>query len=358
MKAYHNHSEHKHSKKTSLTGKRHLALAVFLLLMIGLLALVGIMIGVSDISPGQVLRILLHSFGPDAIAHEMVVDWRSSQEVIVTELRSPRMVLAMLTGIGLAVSGAALQAATRNPLTDPFLLGVSSGASMGAVLVISHTGMLVGSYTIPVFSFIGALISFFLLLVLLRRPKNQTPERLVLSGVAISFLLMAATNALIFLGDQRAAQSVVFWMLGGLGRATWDLLLLPSICVCLGVLALFWNARNLNALMMGQETASALGISVRRTQVIILLLATLVTSLIVSLTGTIGFVGLVIPHIMRTYVGGDNRVLLFFSALAGAAFMLGVDIISRQLLAPQELPIGIITGAVGGTYFCYLLARR
>ncbi|PID44968.1 MAG: hypothetical protein CSB47_10630 [Proteobacteria bacterium] len=173
-----------------------------------------------------------------------------------------------------------------------------------------------------------------------------------------TFLLMAATNALIFLGDQRAAQSVVFWMFGGLGRATWELLLLPSIFVCLGVLALFWNARSLNALMMGQETAAALGISVRRTQVVILLLATLVTSLIVSLTGTIGFVGLVIPHIMRTIVGGDNRVLLFFSALAGAAFMLCVDIIARQLLAPQELPIGIITGALGGSYFCYLLARR
>ena len=346
------------SKQVSLAPKRHLPLTILLILSIGLLGLSSIMIGVSDINAGQVLRILLHSFGPDGIADEIRVDWRNSQAVIVTELRAPRMVLAMLAGAGLAVSGAALQAATRNPLTDPFLLGVSSGASMGAVLVISHTGMLIGIYTIPIFSFIGALVSFFLLLLLLNRPQNQRPDRLVLSGVAISFLLMAATNALIFLGDQRAAQSVVFWMLGGLGRATWELLLLPSIFIGIGILALLWNARNLNAMMMGQETASALGISVRRTQITILLFATLVTSLIVSLTGTIGFVGLVIPHIMRTFVGGDNRVLLFFSALAGTAFMLCVDIFARQLLAPQELPIGIITGAVGGSYFCYLLARR
>jgi len=345
-------------QKDSLAAKQHLPLAASLIFIIGLLGLSSIMIGVSDIDPGQVMRILLRSFGPDAFADDIIVDWRNSQAVIVTELRAPRMVLAMLAGAGLAVSGAALQAATRNPLTDPFLLGVSSGASMGAVLVISHTGMLIGIYTIPVFSFIGALISFFLLLFLLKRPQNQRPDRLVLSGVAISFLLMAATNALIFLGDQRAAQSVVFWMLGGLGRATWELLLLPSIFVCMGILALFWNACNLNAMMMGQETAAALGISVRRTQITILLLATLVTSLIVSLTGTIGFVGLVIPHIMRTFVGGDNRVLLVFSALAGAVFMLCVDILARQLLAPQELPIGIITGAVGGSYFCYLLARR
>lgn len=346
------------SKKVNLVAGWHVPLAVLLVFMIGLLSLINIMTGVSDINPGQVIRILLHNFGPDMFADYLTVDWRKSQAVIVTELRAPRMILAMLAGTGLAVSGAALQAATRNPLTDPFLLGVSSGASMGAVLVISHTGMLIGVYTIPVFSFIGALTSFFLLIFLLRRPQNQRPDRLVLSGVAISFLLMAATNVLIFLGDQRAAHSVVFWMLGGLGRATWELLLLPGIFVCIGVLALFWNARNLNAMMMGRETAAALGISVRRMQITILLLATLVTSVIVSLTGTIGFVGLVIPHIMRTFVGGDNRVLLFFSALAGATFMLCVDILARQLLAPQELPIGVITGAIGGSYFCYLLARR
>lgn len=343
---------------TNQAAGRHVFLAAVLVLLIGLLSLLGIMIGVSEINPGQVLSILLHEFAPQTIADKIIVDWRSSQAVIVTELRTPRVVLAILAGAGLAVSGAALQAATRNPLTDPFLLGVSSGASMGAVLVISHTGLLLGIYSMPVFSFMGALISFFMLLFLLRRPQNQRPDRLVLSGVAISFLLMAATNALIFMGDQRAAQSVVFWMLGGLGRATWELLLLPCLFVSLGILVLFWHGRHLNALMMGQETASALGLSVQRTQVVILLLVTLVTSLIVSLTGTIGFVGLVIPHIMRSFVGGDNRALLVFSALAGAAFMLGVDIFARQLLAPQEIPIGVITGAVGGGYFCYLLARR
>ncbi len=263
----------------------------------------------------------------------------------------------MLAGAGLAVAGAALQAATRNPLTDPFLLGVSSGASLGAVLVISHVGLVIGAYTMPVFSFAGGLLSFLLLLILMKRPENQRPDRLVLAGVAISFLLMAGTNGLIFLGDQRAAQSVVFWMLG-LGRARWDLLPIPTLIIVLGVMLLIWQARNLNALMMGQESAAALGISVNRVRITVLLLATLVTSLIVSLTGTIGFVGLVVPHIMRTFIGGDNRILLPVCALAGAAFMLGMDIVARMLLAPQELPIGIITGAVGGSYFCYLLARR
>ncbi|WP_261841183.1 FecCD family ABC transporter permease [Aliamphritea ceti] len=340
-----------HTYSPRLTGS-------VLLLIILVFSLAGIMIGVSQISPAQVLGILLHGISPDWLGTMIEPDWRRSQAVIINELRVPRVILAMLAGAGLAVAGAALQAATRNPLTDPFLLGVSSGASLGAVLVISHIGLVIGAYTMPVFSFAGGLLSFFLLLLLIRRPENQRPDRMVLAGVAISFLLMAGTNALIFLGDQRAAQAVVFWMLGGLGRARWDLLPIPVAVISAGLILLIWQARNLNALMMGQESAAALGISVNRVRVTVLLLATLVTSIIVSLTGTIGFVGLVVPHIMRTFVGGDNRILLPLCALAGAGFMLGVDIVARILLAPQELPIGIITGAVGGSYFCYLLARR
>jgi iron complex transport system permease protein len=333
-------------------------LAGFLLLLIALFALTGIMIGVSEISSIQVLGILLQNISPDLTQNWIETQWRNSQEVIVIELRAPRVILAMLAGAGLAVSGAALQAVTRNSLTDPFLLGVSSGASMGAVLVISHVGFLIGAYTMPVFSFAGGLFSFLLLLLLMRHRENKRPDRLVLVGVAISFLLMAVTNGLIFLGDQRAAQSIVFWMLGGLGRARWDLLLIPTVIIIMGIIMLVWQARNLNALMMGQESAAAMGINVNRVRVIILLLATLVTSMIVSLTGTIGFIGLVIPHIMRSFIGGDNRILLPLSALAGAGFILGIDIIARLLLAPQELPIGILTGAIGGGYFCYLISRR
>ncbi|MCV6613319.1 MAG: iron ABC transporter permease [Amphritea sp.] len=329
-----------------------------LLLIILLLALLGVMTGVSQISPYQVIGIVLENLAPELFTNGDTVTWQKSQALIINELRAPRVILAIFAGAGLAVTGAALQAATRNPLTDPFLLGVSSGASMGAVLVISHTGMLLGIWTLPIFSFAGGLLSFLLLLALLKNPKNQRTDRLVLAGVSISFLLMAGTNGLIFLGDQRAAQSVVFWMLGGLGRARWDMLAIPISAITIGTALLIWQARNLNVLMMGQESAAAIGISVKRTQRYILLLATLVTSLIVSLTGTIGFVGLVVPHIMRAFIGGDNRTLLPVSALAGAAFMLGMDILARIVLAPQELPIGIISGAIGGSYFCYLLMRR
>ncbi|MGB1238506.1 MAG: FecCD family ABC transporter permease [Pseudomonadales bacterium] len=335
---------------------KSLSIAAALLAAIAALAVLGVITGVSQISAAQAINILLQGAGVEPLFD--TAPWRKSQAVIITELRAPRVVLALLAGAGLAVCGAALQAATRNPLTDPFLLGVSSGASLGAVLVITQLGAFLGTYTLPLFSFGGGLLSFALLLTLLRRPANQRPDRLILAGVAISFLLMAATNGLIFFGDQRAAQSIVFWMLGGFGLARWDLLALPAGLIVAGIVVLLWQARNLNALMMGQESAAALGLEVNRVRGMILLVATLVTSLIVSLSGTIGFVGLVVPHIVRTFVGGDNRILLPLCVLAGAAFMLAADIVSRQLIAPQELPIGIITGAIGGAYFCYLLLRR
>jgi len=347
-----------------LQTKHVVWLILALLVAVFILALMGIAVGVSQISPLKALAIIVYQISPDWLADYLInkgwllKDWRNSDQVIISQLRAPRTILAMLTGAGLAVSGAALQAATRNPLTDPFLLGVSSGASFGAVLVISHVGLVFGALTMPIFSFCGGMISFALLMLLMRQPANQRPDRLVLAGVAISFLLMAGTNALIFLGDQRAAQSVVFWMLGGLGRARWDLLPIPAIVIISGVVLLLWQARNLNALIMGQESAASLGLAVKRVRTYILLLATLITSLIVSLTGTIGFVGLVVPHIVRSFVGGDNRLVLPLSALAGAVFVMIIDIISRVLLAPQELPIGVISGALGGGYFCYLLAKR
>lgn len=316
--------------------------------------ILGVAAGATPIPAGDVWRIAVHQAFPDL----MPVDWTTARERIVWELRVPRVLLGALAGAGLAMGGAALQATTRNPLADPFLLGVSAGAALGAVAVIAHLGPFLGLHTLPIMAFAGGLLSLTLLLGALGRDGAAAPERVVLAGVAISFALMAATNLLIFLGDQRAAHSVVFWMLGGLGRATWDQLALPALAVLGGGAWLMLRARDLNALMMGEETAYALGVDAARTRIAVLGVTALMTSVTVALTGAIGFIGLVTPHLVRALVGGDNRLVLPLSALVGAILLVGVDIAARLVVAPQEAPVGVITGGIGGLFFLWLTGRR
>ena len=330
-------------------------LAAFLIIatILVLAMVLSVASGVTDITYTTVWKVVLSKIIPDVVA----VDWTRAHERIIWDLRLPRSILAALTGAGLALSGAALQATTRNPLADPFLLGVSSGAALGAVAVISHLGAFAGVYSLPIAAFAGGALSLSLLIGVLGREGAARSDRVILAGVAISFLLMAGTNLLIFLGDQRASHSVVFWMLGGLGRARWDHLWIPAGTVMIGAIWLIWKARALNALMMGEESAYSLGVHTARLRLTVLVLTALMTSVLVSLTGIIGFVGLVVPHILRFWVGGDNRRLLPLCAIGGSLFMVIVDIAARTVIAPQEAPIGIITGGVGGAYFCWLIAK-
>jgi iron complex transport system permease protein len=334
-------------------GRAALPYAGLGLLLVAALGL-GVAAGSTAIPLDDVWRIALHRVAPGLIAP----DWTAARENIVWELRVPRALLGALAGAGLAMSGAALQATTRNPLADPFLLGVSAGAALGAVAVIAHLGPFLGLYTLPLMAFAGGLVSLALLLGALGRDGAGSPERVVLAGVAISFVLMAATNLLIFLGDQRAAHAVVFWMLGGLGRAAWGELGVPALAVIGGGLWLLARARALNALTMGEETAYALGVDAARTRLAVLAVTALITSVTVALTGAIGFVGLVTPHVVRALAGGDNRRVLPLCALAGAILLVLVDVAARLVVAPQEAPVGVITGGVGGAFFLWLTARR
>jgi iron complex transport system permease protein len=327
-------------------------MAALMVALAGALIL-GVAAGSTSIPAGDVWRIALSQVAPGLVE----ADWSTAREKIVWELRVPRALLGALAGASLAMSGAALQATTRNPLADPFLLGVSAGAALGAVAVISHLGSFLGVYTLPIMAFGGGLLSLALLLGALGREGAAAPERVVLAVVAISFVLMAGTNLLIFLGDQRAAHSVVFWMLGGLGRATWPELWLPTLATFGGGLWLMTRARALNAMMMGEETAYALGIDAARTRLAVLITTALMTSIMVALTGAIGFIGLVTPHILRAFAGGDMRRLLPLSALAGAILLVAVDVAARLIVAPQEAPVGVITGGIGGACFLWLMAR-
>ncbi len=285
-------------------------------------------------------------------------DWTQGQSRIVWLIRAPRVVLGALVGAGLALVGTALQAVTRNPLADPHLLGVSSGAALGAVLVVLFLGDFAGVFSLPLAAFIGALGSMALVLAVANQQGRLSSERLLLAGVAVSFVLMALVNLLLYTGDQHASNSVMFWMLGGLGLARWEMLWLPALCLLLGLLALLALARGLNAVMSGEHTAVSLGFNVQAVRVQVFVCTALLTGVLVALSGAIGFVGLMLPHLARRLVGAEHRRLLPVSALLGGLFLVWVDVAARTLIAPQDLPIGIATAAIGGVFFIALLRRR
>ncbi|NEI71134.1 iron chelate uptake ABC transporter family permease subunit [Rhizobium lusitanum] len=285
------------------------------------------------------------------------VTWSGGQESIVWDVRFPRVVLAALVGAGLAVTGAVLQALTRNPLADPHLLGVSSGAAFGAILALLHTGLILGLLTVPLFAFAGALAATAAVGLTTRLTRSHSADRLVLSGVAVAFVFTALGNLLIFLGDPRATNTVVFWMLGGLGLAQWQHLVYPAGILLFCLALLLPKARELNALAMGDETAVTLGIVVTRFRLLLFVVTALLTGVMVAFSGAIGFVGLMVPHFVRLMVGGDNVRVVPLSAVFGALTLIWADIVARLIMAPEDMPIGIVTGLAGGVAFILILRK-
>nr|WP_321254563.1 iron ABC transporter permease [uncultured Ruegeria sp.] len=276
---------------------------------------------------------------------------------IVFDLRLPRALFAAVIGAGLGIVGVVLQTTTRNDLADPFLFGLSSGAAAGAVFVITVTGDVLGFWTLPLAAFCGGLVASGIVLALVHGLRTSAPEKLILAGLAVSFLFSAITNYLIFAGDSRAAHSVIFWMLGGLGLARWETF--PLVCAGLLLILSFslYRSRWLDALLTGDLTASTLGVPVRGLRFSMFFVAALATAVFVSVAGVIGFVGLMVPHIARGIAGPLHGHLLPTAALVGAALLTGSDIISRLLLAPQELPVGIVTTSIGSAFVFLLLFR-
>jgi iron complex transport system permease protein len=305
--------------------------------------------------PGATVRgVLANALIPGAVA----ADWPPGHAAIVWDLRLPRAILAMLVGAGLAVTGAALQAVTRNPLADPHLLGISSGAAFGAILALLHTGLFLGLATVPLLAFAGALVTTFVVLGVAQAARATSADRMVLAGVAVSFIVMALANLLIFLGDPRATHTVVFWMLGGLGLAQWTHLVWPLAALIPLGLWLWLRAGDLNAMTVGDETAATLGLNVARFRLSVFVAGALITGVMVAFSGIIGFVGLMVPHIARMIVGGDHARVIPASAMLGAILLLWADIAARTVMAPEDMPIGIVTGLVGGVFFVWLLRRR
>lgn len=315
---------------------------------------IAISVGAVPVPTGTVWGILANKIMPGTVEPS----WSKGREAIVWDIRFPRALLAILVGAGLAIVGAALQAVTRNPLADPHLLGISSGGAFGAIFALLHSGLFLGLLTVPILAFCGSLLATLIVLGVSRLADASSADRLVLAGVAVSFIIMAGANALIFLGEPHASHTVVFWMLGGLGLAQWSHLIYPLIALIACGLWLLSRTRQLNAMTIGDETAATLGIAVARFRLSVFVVGALITGVMVAFSGIIGFVGLMVPHVVRMLVGGDYMRVLPGSALVGAIFLLWADIAARTVMRPEDMPIGIVTGLVGGVFFVWLLGRR
>lgn len=316
---------------------------------------VAVAVGPLAIPAGTVWRIIAHHV--TGLPRE--VSWTDMQDTVVWQLRLPRALLAALVGAGLAVVGVATQALVRNPLADPYLLGISSGAATGAVLVIITGLSVFGAPSAAAAAFAGALLTFMVVYWLGSRGGSMAPLRLVLTGVAVGYALYGIAHYLLTQADNPGqTNSVLFWLLGSLGKAQWAQLGLPAAVLAAGVLLLAGQARAMNALLVGDETAASLGIDVERVRRILFALTSLVTGVMVSLTGAIGFVGLVVPHAVRLLVGSDHRRVLPVAVFGGGAFVVLIDVVARLALAPAELPIGVVTAVVGAPVFLWLLNRR
>jgi iron complex transport system permease protein len=287
-------------------------------------------------------------------------DWSLADENIVWLLRFPRILLATLVGGTLAAVGVAMQAVVRNPLAEPYLFGISAGASVGAVAVMGLGWFaFAGSYALSAGAFLGALGTFVMVFLLARIGGGFSPLRLVLAGVACGYVLSGLTSFITLTSpNQELARSLMSWLLGSFGGATWLKLTLPGAVLVLGTGFLLVSARSLNALLMGDETAATLGIDVARFRRLLFFVMSLLTGVAVAVSGAIGFVGLVIPHVVRMFVGSDHRRLIPAAVLLGAVFMVWVDVLARMAFNPIELPIGVVTSLLGGPFFVWLLASH
>ena len=319
--------------------------AAVLGLAVVLVFLLSILVGEADLTPGQVFAALL---GEGDI----------NDRRIVVGLRAPRAVMAILVGGGLSLSGAVFQALLRNPLAEPYILGISGGAATGAVLALTLGLAASLSWALPAAAFAGALVAIFLVLRVAATADDRVDVRvLLLAGVVVGAFFTACMAFVLSISDARTVRSAVLWMMGSLVGSDWRTVWMVTLYSIPAVIALVGLARPLNLLAIGEETAGYLGADVERVKRMAYVLASLLTAAGVAATGVIGFVGLIVPHGVRLLVGADYRVLLPLSFLAGAVFLTLADVVARTVLSPTEVPIGVITAFVGVPLFLLLLRR-
>src|SRR5690606_40074057 len=345
---------------------RLLIISAALLVLLALAMVYGASVGSTPIPAGDVADALLQYLGV-----ERGVDPSSATYRIVTVVRLPGMLVAALVGGALACAGAAMQGLFRNPLADPGIIGVSAGASLGVVLVMTQTaaladfwlfsrGPLSGElWRIPLAAFVGAMLASGTVYLLSLQRGRTNLAALLLAGVALNAVLGAINSVLLLrAADTNALRAVLSWLVGSLEGRGWDYFALAAGPIAVSAALMLLYARDLNVLALGEESAQALGVDVPRLRLVLLALASLLTASAVSIAGPISFVGLVVPHILRLIIGPDHRVLLPASLLGGAAFLVFADGLARSLLAPEQLQVGIVTALAGGPFFLILLWRH
>ncbi len=332
--------------------KRPTILLIFIILTL-LVALLALGAGTVYILPAKVWQIFSRAFGSPRLVEDTLAN-------ILLDLRLPRVFLALLVGASLSVAGVSFQALLRNPLADPYILGVSGGAALGVVVatLLGIKALPLSAFTTPFCAFLGAALTVLLVFFLSRAEGRLNVPTLLLAGVVANLFFSASIMFLGTILSLGSLQGVMYWFLGNLSALEYGPLLTLAVYCFLGMIGLFLLARPLNLLTLGEESAAALGVEVEKVKITVYLLASFITGAVVSASGIIGFVGLIIPHGARMLVGSDHRWLLPLSALMGAAFLALADTVARTVITPTEIPVGIITALIGAPCFLYLLRRR
>ena len=324
---------------------------VFILGLLLCISLVtALQFGANFIPLDQIISALISMIDPNAKA--------SMTDTIITDIRLPRLIYSVLTGIGLSLVGLLMQSVTRNALADPYVLGVSSGASTGAVFAIIMGGLpFLGQYNTPIFAALGAALS--IIMVLLCVGKSNSPVKLILIGMGMTGVFSALTMMIIY-GAKHEAQvrSAMFWLLGSFASIQWGDLPLTAIIVTLFMLYIYMFNQDLDVLLLGNHEAAQMGLSVKQLQLSIVIISSIVIATLVSKVGVVGFIGLIIPHLARIMGGPKHRNTLIFSALIGSIVMIWSDVLSRALYSPEEIPIGVLTSLLGAPLFIWIIMNR
>jgi iron complex transport system permease protein len=338
-------------------AKRLVFWVVFGFILLCMSVVISLSVGSAHIPVAETWRVIVHQV--PLIGGFVDQNWEESTEQILLNVRAPRVLLALLVGAALALAGTGFQGVLRNPLAEPYTLGVASGAAVGAltVILLGWQYAWAGNWTIPLAAFFTGLVTLWIVFILSKQEARLKVETLILAGVVIQAFFGSVVSFLISM-SRNSMNEMMYWLMGSLALKDWTYSLVIAPYLLIGIFILLMYGRELNLFSLGERHASHLGVNIERTKIIVLVTATLLTAAAVSVAGVISFVGLVIPHILRLLVGPDYRLLIPLSVIYGAIYVLWADTLSRMLLDPQVIPLGVITSILGAPFFAWLLVKN